>query len=309
MDTPFSTGTNAPAFAVPEGACDCHMHLFDNASPYAGPDVLKHPDATPQDYRALQRRLGTSRNVVVQPSSYGLDNRVLVAGLKALGDSARGVAVVDPTATASQLLDLEDAGVVGVRFNLVQAGATHERMLEDVAELIRPFGWHIQIHAHAATLIGLADRLIRLPVPVVIDHYARLNVFPELRPGLEDSVFRLLSTGCAWLKLSAPYIASPQSTAYEDLESFAQRLSAKYPDRLVWGTDWPHVTERGYKPDDAVLMGLLSRWFSADEITRILVDNPRALYGFDIQEERRTDCDSIAPGSDAMRRPHWAARG
>ncbi|WP_304307316.1 amidohydrolase family protein [Pseudacidovorax intermedius] len=280
LNAPFSTGAARPAFAVPQGACDCHMHLFDNAWPYVGPGVLTHPDATPQDYRALQRRLGLSRNVVVQPSSYGLDHRVLVAGLKALGGSARGVAVIDPTTTPAQLRELEDAGVVGVRFNLVQAGATHERMLEAVAELIRPLGWHVQIHAQARTLVGLADRLARLPVPVVIDHYAHLDTDPELRPAIEALLIRLLSTGRIWLKLSAPYIASPRSADFEELGACVQRLAARFVDRLVWGTDWPHVTEGARKPDDGTLLELLSQWFSAEERHRILVENPGALYGF-----------------------------
>lgn len=277
---PFSDGTDRPAFAVPEGACDCHMHLFDNAWPYAGPGVLTHADATPQDYRALQRRLGLARNVVVQPSSYGLDHRVLLAGLKALGESARGVAVIDPTTTPSQLRALEEGGVVGVRLNLVQAGATHERMLEDVARLIRPLGWHIQVHARARTLIDLADRLARLSVTVVIDHYAHLDTDPELRPALEAAVVRLLATGRCWLKLSAPYIASRGSAAYEQLGTGVQRLAATFLERLVWGTDWPHVTEGARKPDDVVLMGLLSQWFSTEQRAQILARNPVALYGF-----------------------------
>lgn len=280
LNAPFSAGSDRPAFAVPQGACDCHMHLFDNGLPYAGPGVLTHPDATTQDYRALQRRLGLSRNVVVQPSSYGLDHRVLVAGLKALGGSARGVAVIDPTTTSAQLRELEGAGVVGVRFNLVQAGATHESMLEAVAELIRPMGWHIQIHAQARQLVDLADRLARLPVPVVIDHYGHLNTNPDLRSALEALLSRLLSNGRTWLKLSAPYIASPRSADYEELGASVKRLTSKFVDRMVWGSDWPHVTEGAHKPDDAALLDLLSQWVSAKERHRILVENPSTLYGF-----------------------------
>lgn len=279
---PFSAGTEGPGFPVPAQACDCHMHLFDNALPFAGEGVLKHGDATPQDYRALQRRLHLQRNVLVQPSSYGRDHRVLLAGLRALGPSARGVAVIDPSATRAELEELHAAGVVGVRFNLVQAGATHESMLEDVARLVQPFGWHIQVHAHPQDLLRLSQRLVALPVPVVIDHYARFHVEPEHAGAIAARMSWLLGSRRVWLKLSAPYIADPRSSTHEGLGDWVRQLAHRHLDRLVWGSDWPHVTEPSdAKPDDAVLMDLLASWLSEDEIQRVLVDNPARLYGFE----------------------------
>ncbi|MEJ8816140.1 amidohydrolase family protein [Variovorax ureilyticus] len=256
------------------------MHLFDPALPFASSSVLKHGRASVDDYRGLQCRLRLERCVLVQPSSYGLDHRVLLAGLKAMGDSARGVAVVDPSFTRADLGALNAQGVVGARFNLVQAGATHVDMLEPVANAVAEFGWHLQLHAHPERLIELAPRLQALPLPVVIDHLARLNVTPALRRDVVAVVRSLVANGKTWLKLSAPYIASPGSHDYADLDELVQCLANGHIDRLVWGSDWPHVTE-ALKPDDAALMNLLARWFGAEQREQILVHNATSLYSFD----------------------------
>lgn len=274
-----STGTEGPHFEVPPGACDCHMHLFDPALPFAPGPVLRHAEASAAQYRQLQHRLRLERCVLVQPSSYGRDHRVLVAGLERLGSRARGIAVIDPSASAQELEELQAHGVVGVRFNLVQAGATHEGMLEQVARLIQPFGWHVQLHAHPADLVALADRLLALPVPVVLDHFARVHCDPAMSRQVAGTVSRLLASGKASLKLSAPYIANPGSQAHDELEGFVRGLVSEFPEQLVWGTDWPHVTEPA-KPDDAALMDLLARWLPAGELHRVLVENPARLYRF-----------------------------
>lgn len=276
---PHTTGIDPPVFSVPEGACDCHMHVFDSSLPFAPGRVLRHSDASMGDYRLLQARLGLARHVIVQPSSYGRDHRVLLQGLRASRGRARGIAVIDPSATAQELEVLRAHGVVGVRFNLVQAGATDDSMLEDVARLTQPLGWHIQLHLGTADLVRLADRLLALPVPIVLDHFARVHADASLADQAEATAWRLMRSGKAWLKLSAPYIASPRSSGYEDLDGFVQRLAGNHLDRLLWGTDWPHVTEPR-KPDDAVLMNLLGRWLSQDEIQQVLATNPAMLYGF-----------------------------
>lgn len=270
---------DAPPFDVPPGACDCHMHLFDPALPFAPGAVLRHGKASAEEYRLLQRRLRIDRNVLVQPSGYGRDHRVLLAGLRSLGSSARGIAVVDPSASQSELEVLRDHGVVGVRFNLVQAGATSEDMLERVASLVEPFDWHIQLHVHPTDLISLAERILALPVPVVIDHFARLHADAAMSRQVEETVARLLASKRVWLKLSAPYIAVPGAMPYAALDGFVRKLADESLDQLVWGTDWPHVTEPE-KPDDAALLHLLARWFSKDELRRVLVENPARLYRF-----------------------------
>lgn len=276
---PHSTGQNGPPFDVPPGACDSHMHLFDPAQPFAPGAVLRHGEASADHYLLLRNRLRLERNVLVQPSSYGTDHSVLLAGLRSLSRSARGIAVIDPSASQAELELLNAHGVVGTRFNLVQVGATSEDMLERVADLIQPFGWHIQLHVHPADLVRLEDRIFALPVPVVIDHFARLHADATMSLQVEQTVARLLASKRGWLKLSAPYIAVPGLMSYEALDGFVRKLASESLDRLVWGTDWPHVTEQ-QKPDDAALMQLLVRWFSEDELRRVLVENPACLYHF-----------------------------
>ena len=271
---------DGPAFEVPADACDCHMHLFDTRLPFAAGAGLTHGDASPDEYRALQRRLGLTRNVIVQPSSYGRDHRVLRAGLRAFGAQVRGVAVVGPDVDDAELSELHAAGVLGTRFNLVQHGATGEAMLEAVAQRIRPLGWHVQVHLHPADLLRWSDRLVSLPVPVVIDHFARVHADPELAQRVQTCVDDLLATGRVWLKLSAPYIACGGDAPPDALGPFVRGLVQRHPDRLLWGTDWPHVTE-AHKPDDARLMNLLAAWLpDAGARQRILVDNPHVLYRF-----------------------------
>jgi predicted TIM-barrel fold metal-dependent hydrolase len=257
------------------------MHLYDPQMPFARGRVLQHAEASVDHYRQLQQRLGTTRNVVVQPSSYGTDNRVLVSGLRTFGRSARGVAVIDPSFTRRDLQLLDDAGVVGTRFNLVQAGATAFDMLEAVAEMVRPLGWHLQVHALGGDLVQLADRLLALRVPLVIDHFARLHAdLDDPRP-LEQAVLRLLDSERVWLKLSAPYIAAPAEQQRAGLAETVRRWFDAFPERLVWGSDWPHVTERE-KPDDGELMDLVAEWLAGTGWSRVLVDNPAQLYRFDV---------------------------
>jgi len=278
---PYSAGTSKPNFLMPSGACDAHMHLFDNHYPFATGVQLVHADASVDDYRQLQGRLGTERCVIVQPSSYGHDHRVLLDGLKALGDSARGIAVIDPDVTEQELSELQASGVVGVRFNLVQRGATNEGMLKDVAERVKELDWHIQLHLLAEDFLRLADQLCDMSLPLVLDHFARVQTAPELAHQVEKKVIQLLSTGLGWIKFSGTYIASSDAPDYKNLDPFISRLIEKYSDRIVWGSDWPHVTE-SVKPDDAHLANFLKRWMPEKSIRkRVMVQNPAKLYGFD----------------------------
>nr|WP_253207334.1 amidohydrolase family protein [Verticiella sp. GG226] len=255
------------------------MHLYDPVAPYAPGPVLQHTQASVADYQRLQARLGLTRNVIVQPSSYGVDHQVLLAGLRAFGGTARGVAVVQPSVDEAELSTLNEHGVVGVRFNLVQVGATTPEMLAPVAERVRPLGWHVQIHARSEDLLALEARLLALDMPIVIDHYARVGTEPALTPHIIDTVRRMLATGRVWLKLSAPYIGAPGPQGDDMLGMFVRQLAADHLEQLVWGTDWPHVTE-ATKPDDALLMDVLPQWLTDQERRQILVDNPARLYSF-----------------------------
>ncbi|MEO5669160.1 MAG: amidohydrolase family protein [Ramlibacter sp.] len=277
-----SAGENRPALAVPTGACDCHMHVFDKAYPVAADAVLRHPDAGLEGYRGLQHRLGVQRHVIVQPSIYGLDNSLLVNALAAAASLARGVAVVDDAVSDEELRFLSSRGVAGTRFNLVQRGATRLGMLESVARRIEPLGWHVQLHLEPADLLEHHALIARLPVPVVLDHWARVALDASLQPDLLACIDRLLEAGNTWIKLSGAYLATRSSAPHDDLGVCARRWADRRPDRLLWGTDWPHATE-AVKPNDADLLDLLAHWLP-DAVTRqrVLVDNPQRLYGFDV---------------------------
>lgn len=277
---PFSAGRLPPDMAVPNGACDCHMHLFDGRYPFSSEATLVHESASVDDYLLLRQRLGLSRCVLVQPSSYGLDHTVLLAGLKQLESSARGIAVVTPELDDQILQQLNGHGVIGARFNLVQHGATQETMLEQVAERIRGFGWHLQLHLLSQDLLRLAERIESLNVPVVLDHFARVATEPSSSDEVTNTVLSLMETDRVWVKLSGAYIASSTRAGYVDLDGFVSQILARHPGRVVWGSDWPHVTET-HKPDDAKLMSLLNRWAPDPQVLQtILVDNPKRLYGF-----------------------------
>ena len=278
---PWSAGRERPTLVVPPGAADCHHHIYDHHFP-ADPAASLHPgDATVADYRLLQRRLGTTRNVVVQPSTYGTDNRCMLAALAEFGRAARGIAVVHPDIAPAELRRMDEAGVRGIRFNLVQAGATTIDMVAPLSRRIADLGWHVQIHMKGADIVAAADGLRRLPTPIVFDHFGRI---PEPE-GIDSPAFAtmraFLDSGRVWVKLSGAYQDSrigPPS--YADIGVLARAYVAAAPERLVWGSDWPHPTEK-VKPDDAILLDLLGAWVR-DEASRsrILVKNPEILYGF-----------------------------
>lgn len=276
-----STGSDGPSFAMPSHACDCHMHLFDNAYPLAEGAEIHHPNASIGAYRRLQNRLGLNRNVLVQPSSYGLDNRLLVSALAELGNSSRGVAVIDDSVSPDELETLTRSRVTGARFNLVQRGATHIGMLQAVAQRVRPLGWHIQIHMRPTDLVAHYQVIDALPVPVVIDHMARFATEPSIQRSLHECVRALLSNGKTWMKLSGAYLASQQvSPPFSDLSDFVAEMVRDFPTRLVWGSDWPHATEK-IKPDDGALLSMLGHWIPDEEVRdQILERNPALLYGF-----------------------------
>jgi len=280
---PWSAGTEPPTLQAPPNACDCHMHIYDSRFP-AAPAAKLHPgDATVDDYRRLQKRLGTTRNVVVTPSTYGADNSCTLDAMAKLGASARGVAVVDTSVADSELKRLNELGIRGIRFNLVQSGATTVDMIEPLSKRVNDLGWHVQIHMLGDQIVEIADLLKRLPSPIVFDHRARI---PE-PAGVDHPAFalvlNLLDKGQTWVKLSGAYMDTRTGPpAYADVSKVARAYVKAAPERMVWATDWPHPTEKAdSKPDDAVLFDLLPD-LAPDEATRnrILVDNPAALYGF-----------------------------
>lgn len=277
---PSTVGHSA---ALPDLACDCHMHVFSDAYPIAATATLGSPPASLADYAVVQQTLGLQRHVLVQPSAYGTDNRLLMQTLSTTPSTARGVAVVDSAVSDAELAALDRAGVVGIRFNQVQQGATTMEMFDALAPHVNELGWHVQLHLMPSELIRQAPRLAAAKVPIVLDHYARLCASPELIDETWLTLIRLMATGNTWLKLSAPYLASrPDDPAFSQLFEFTQRLVRGHVDRLVWGSDWPHVTETS-KPDDAQLLNRLQRLLAEDSAAEraIFCRNPAALYHFD----------------------------
>lgn len=281
----FSAGTGTPGVALPAGACDCHVHVYDRRYPAAPGAKLLPPDASAHDYRALQRRLGTTRAVLVTPSTYGTDNRCMLDGLAALGPQARGVAVIGGGEIDAELQRLHDAGVRGVRLNLSLGVSGTADMLEPLARRIAPLGWHLQLLMAPELLAAQAGVLRRLPVPLVFDHFGRIA------PGAQGQaahalLLELLQAGRAWIKLSGGYIVSALHTVEDPaLDSLAASYLRCAPERVLWGSDWPHATaSAGLQPmpDDARQIDRLHDWtrLAFVPLRRVLVDNPQALYGF-----------------------------
>jgi predicted TIM-barrel fold metal-dependent hydrolase len=281
QQVPWSSGTESPKLKAPAKACDCHMHIYDAKYPADPKATLKPADALVADYKLLQKRIGTSRNVVVTPSTYGTDNRVTLDAIAQIGPTARGVAVVDATVTDAELKRLNGLGIRGIRFNLVQAGATTAEMIEPLSRRVNDLGWHIQIHMKGEQIAGIEDLLLRVPSPIVFDHLGRLAQPNALdNPGFK-TISKLIDKGRTWVKLSGAYqdtkVGPP---TYSDTVAVARAYIKAAPERMVWASDWPHPTEKD-KPDDAVLFGLLAEWAPDEAMrTRILVQNPATLYGF-----------------------------
>ena len=281
QQVPWSSGTESPKLKAPANACDCHMHIYDAKYPTDPKATLKPADALVADYKLLQKRIGTSRNVVVTPSTYGTDNRVTLDAIAQIGPTARGVAVVDATVTDAELKRLNGLGIRGIRFNLVQAGATTAEMIEPLSRRVNDLGWHIQIHMKGEQIAGIEDLLLRVPSPIVFDHLGRLAQPNALdNPGFK-TISKLIDKGRTWVKLSGAYqdtkVGPP---TYSDTVAVARAYIKAAPERMVWASDWPHPTEKD-KPDDAVLFDLLAQWAPEEAMrTRILVQNPATLYGF-----------------------------
>jgi predicted TIM-barrel fold metal-dependent hydrolase len=283
QQVPYSTGTEPPKFKAPANACDCHMHIYDAKYPVAPTATLKPPDAIVADYKLLQRRIGTSRNVVVTPSTYGTDNRITLDAIAQIGATARGVAVVDTSVADADLRRMNDLGIRGIRFNLVQVGATTIEMIEPLAKRVNDLGWHIQIHMKGEQIAAIEDLLLRVPAPIVFDHLGRLAQPNALdNPGFK-TISKLIDKGKTWVKLSGAYQDSKVGPpSYSDTVPVARAYIKAAPERMVWASDWPHPTEKE-KPDDAILFDLLAEW--APDVatsTAILVQNPARLYGFPI---------------------------
>jgi predicted TIM-barrel fold metal-dependent hydrolase len=283
---PNSKGTRPPKLQAPANAADCHIHILDPRFPEPPNKRPSPKHGTVADYRLLQKRNGTTRVVVVQPRAYAIDNRVTIDALKQLGASARGVVVVHPTITDAELKAFDAAGVRGIRFSLGEPTTSVVKidMVEPLAKRIAPLGWHVQLHAPGDLMVEQAALWQRLPTPLVIDHMGRLPPGVGLAHPAWKVIRGLLDQGRTWIKLAGAYFnTTGEPPEYPGAATIAQAYVKAAPERLVWGSDWPHPSEihKPERPDDAVLFDLLLEW-APDEATRqkILVTNPEKLYGF-----------------------------
>jgi D-galactarolactone isomerase len=239
---PNSAGIEAPKLKVPALACDCHHHIYDAARfPPKNASATIIPDARIPEYRLLQRRIGTNRNIVVTPGAYAGDNNVTLDALAQFGRNARGVAVVNPAISDAELKALDAGGVRGIRFSLAATAVVPAADMMALAKRIEALGWHVQVNMTAAQIASAEDLWNRLPTPIVFDHMG--------------------------------HIPQPAGIAHPTYQPS--------PERVVWGSNWPHPNEAA-KPDDALLIDQVSEWAPTEALRhRLLVENPATLYGFD----------------------------
>jgi predicted TIM-barrel fold metal-dependent hydrolase len=274
---PFTRGTARPRIAVPPGAVDCHHHVYDATAPIA-PGGRPHATATLADHARLLARLGVQRHVLVQPSTYGFDNSLHLAALDQAGQRARMVAVVPPDAPLADLRAMAARGVRGARANLVSGPLLTAPDVAPLAHRLAEAGLHMQVFMTAGMIADLAGVLRAAPCDVVFDHFALLPLRGWAAHPAWGVVMELLQAGRGWVKLSSPY-SLDQSDPLR-VRDLARALVAAAPERLVWGTNWPHPNAT-HMPDDAALLDALAEW-APDAATRraILVDNPARLYRF-----------------------------
>lgn len=281
----YHQNPSRPAFALPEGAVDAHCHVFGPAAafPYAPERKYTPADAPKEKLWALRDYLGFERNVIVQASCHGTDNRALVDALRHSGGRARGIAVVATDITDAALHDLDRAGVRGIRFNFLKrlADPPPPESLRDLVDRVRRLGWHIVVYFEAADLPGLFDFLAALPTIVVIDHMGRPDV--SLDPdGPEFGLFMQLleENEHIWCKVSCPErLSRVGPPGYGDVVPYARKVVESFPDRVLWGTDWPHPNMKSHMPDDGKLVDFIPMIAETEaQQHQLLVDNPRRLY-------------------------------
>jgi 2-pyrone-4,6-dicarboxylate lactonase len=286
---PPDPAPRAPAAPFPPLACDCHAHICGPQATYGFiPErIYTPPDALLPAYRHLLATLGCGRAVLVQPSFHGADNRALLAAMMEAGGAFRGVAVLADDTSERDIAVLHAAGVRGARLNIVDIktgkGELPLAHIERLADRIKAFGWHIEFLMHVDEFPELDRMLARLPVDCVFGHlgYVRIGQGADA-PGFQ-ALLRMLAAGRAWVKLTGPYRITAKPLPHVDTHGFARALVETAPDRLVWGSDWPHV-KTGWSipmPNDGDLADLLQVWVPDAEVRkRVLVDNPAKLYGF-----------------------------
>jgi 2-pyrone-4,6-dicarboxylate lactonase len=275
--------TRKPKLALPPGAADCHCHVFGprDKYPWVANRLYTPPPVYLDDYLAMLATTGFARGVMVQTGLYGNDNSVLADALRAHPNQLRGIALIGEDISDRALRDLHDAGVRGFRVNRTAKTGLSFDVARKLAARVKDLGWHVQFLLETEDHPDLDTTLGSFATDVVIDHMGR----PDPAKGIDAPGFRalirLLKSGRGWAKLSAPYRTSREALPYHDITPFAQALVAAAPERLVWGSDWPHVLLETTMPDDGDLVDQIAVWVPDTAVRkRILVDNPERLYGF-----------------------------
>ena len=274
-----------PEYVLPPGSVDAHCHVFGpgNVFPYAPERKYTPVDAPKEKLFALRDFLGFDRSVIVQATCHGADNRALVDALVAAGDRARGVATIRPGVSKAELADMHEAGVRGVRFNFVRrlADPKPDEYYRGLVDLIAEFGWHIVVYFEAADLAERWDLFTSLPTVIVVDHMGR----PDVKQPVDGPGFALFQRLMhehenVWAKLSgAERLSVSGPPGYDDFVPFAALIAQAFPDRVIWGTDWPHPNMKSHMPDEGDLVDLVPRIAPTEDLQRrLLVANPMRLY-------------------------------
>ena len=276
--------TRLPSFQMPPDACDCHAHVFGPQAryPFSPQRSYTPEDCTVEDYERLLATLGIDRAVIVHGGAHGTDNEVTLNALERLGARARGVAVLPPGSSDARRHHMHDLGIRGYRMSTVVGGGVGFDQLEALSAEAKEMGWHLVLHfKHASELIELAPRIQAQQVDYVLDHLARIRGDEGLDSPAFATLARLLDTGHAWVKLASLYRLSSQPYPHADMMPMIHRVVQRWPDRIIWGSNWPHPICTVPMPNDGDLVDLIPMWVpDAEARQKMLVDNPARLYGF-----------------------------
>jgi D-galactarolactone isomerase len=269
--------------ALPRGACDCHVHVYEDGYPLASTATFKPPHGPLSAYRHVQAALGLERVVLVQPTAYGFDNRCMLDAIPQLGDRARGVAIISPEASDAELERLHAQGVRGARYLTIPnaGGLVSWESIERMAARIAPLGWHVDLQLDGRDFPQRKAVIDRLPCKVVIDHNGKFLEPVKPEHAAFQALLAVLEREGRWIKLSAPYETSKVGPpGYDDVSALAKALVRVHPDRCLWASNWPHPN-RVPPPSDAALLALLGEWAPDEKVRNaILIDNPASVYGF-----------------------------
>jgi predicted TIM-barrel fold metal-dependent hydrolase len=282
---PPDPNTRKPKFKPPALACDAHCHIFGPAAkfPYAADAPYWPPDAPFEDLQKLHKTLGIERAVIVHASCHGADMRVTLDGIARAQGQYRGTAIIDETYGEREFQKMHDGGIRGVRFNFVRhlGGRPDMAFFQRTVERVKAMGWHLILHLDAVDLVEFSDLFKKIPVPMVIDHMGRVKA----GDGLDQQPFKVLlewmKNDKFWVKICGAERVSSMGPPFTDALPFAQQLIAAAPERILWGTDWPHPNVGKHMPNDGDLVDLFAQMAPEPALQqKILVDNPARLYGF-----------------------------